>query len=72
MFPRNQTIRLLIAWIGNLFDGVIIETHKFAATVKLTSLQSGQEWHLTNVYGPCAQVEKAVFINWLAHFNEKC
>jgi hypothetical protein len=56
---------LLIAWNRNLFSGDVIDSNRFALTVKLTSLQSGQEWHLTNIYGPCLAEPKADFINWL-------
>jgi exonuclease III len=60
---------LLIAWVGNLFDGVTIETHRFATTVKLTSLHSAQKWFLSNIYGPCAATDKANFINWLYNYD---
>jgi exonuclease III len=60
---------LLIAWVGNFFDGVVIETHRFVATIKLTSLHSGQEWFLSNIYGPCAATDKADFINWLYNYD---
>jgi exonuclease III len=60
---------LLIAWVGNLFDGVTIETNIFATTVKLTSLHLGQEWFLSNIYGPCAAIDKADFINWLYNYD---
>jgi hypothetical protein len=60
---------LLIAWVGNLFDGVTIEMHRFATTVKLTSLHSGQEWFLSNIYGPCAETDKTNFINWLYNYD---
>jgi exonuclease III len=54
---------LLIACNGNLFSGDVIDSNQFALTVKLTSLQSSQEWHLTNIYGPCLAEPKADFIN---------
>jgi hypothetical protein len=59
----------LIAWVGNQFDGVTIESHRFSTTVKLTSLHSGQEWFLSNIYGPCAATDKADFINWLYNYD---
>jgi hypothetical protein len=59
----------LIAWVGNLFDGVTIEMHRFATIVKLTSLHSDQEWFLSNIYGPCAATDKANFINWLCNYD---
>jgi hypothetical protein len=60
---------MLIAWVGNLFDGVVIETHRFTTTIKFTSLQLGQEWFLSNIYGPCAATDKVDFINWLYNYD---
>jgi hypothetical protein len=59
----------LIAWVGNLFDGVVIETHRLPTTIKFTSLQSGQEWFLSNIYGPCAATDKVEFINWVYNYD---
>jgi hypothetical protein len=60
---------LLTAWNGNLFSGTIIDSNRFALTVKLTSLQSGQEWFLTNIYGPCSAIGKAEFTSWLYNYD---
>jgi hypothetical protein len=60
---------LLTAWNGNLFSGDVIDSNRFALTLKLTSLQSSQEWHLTNIYGPCLAKPKADFINWLYNYD---
>jgi hypothetical protein len=56
---------LLIACTGQIFTGTVIETHGFAATVKLIPFQSSQEWFVTNVYGPCEAVAKAKFTTWM-------
>lgn len=37
--------------------------------MKFTSLLSGQGFHLSNIYGPSAPVEKAAFVNWLYNFD---
>jgi hypothetical protein len=60
---------LLTAWNGNLFSRDVIDSNHFALIVKLTSLHSGQEWHLTNIYGPCLAEPKADFINWLYNYD---
>jgi hypothetical protein len=60
---------LLIVWNGNLCSGTVIDTHRFAFTVKLRSLQSSQEWLLTNIYGPCAPGPKAKFTNWFYNYD---
>jgi hypothetical protein len=60
---------LLIVWNGTLFDGVVIDSNRFAITVQLTSLQSGQDFFLTNIYGPCSDTGKAEFTNWLYNYD---
>jgi hypothetical protein len=56
-------------WNGILFDGVVIDSSRFAIIVKLTSLQSGQDFVLTNIYGPCSAVGKDEFTNWLYNYD---
>jgi hypothetical protein len=60
---------LLTVWNGSLLAGVATDINNFVVTVKLASLQSGQEWYLTNVYGPCAPGPKADLTNWLYNFD---
>lgn len=60
---------LLIAWNGTLFDGVLLQAHAYAITVKLTCQISGSSFCLTNIYGPCNADEKSAFINWLYNFD---
>jgi hypothetical protein len=60
---------LLTAWNGNLFSRTVINSNRFALTLKFTSLQSSQEWHLTNIYGPCLAGPKIEFINWLYNYD---
>ena len=44
---------LVINWCSSQFTGQVLHSHKFALTIKLTSLVSNQTWNLTNVYEPC-------------------
>jgi hypothetical protein len=41
----------------------------YSITVKLTSLLTGQYFHLTNIYGVTALADKAGFISWLYNFD---
>jgi hypothetical protein len=54
--------KLLTVWNSSLFSGIVIDMNRFALTVKLTSLQSGQEWFLTNIYEPCSAGGRAGLI----------
>jgi hypothetical protein len=60
---------LLIAWNGNQFSGTVVDMNRFGLTVKLSSLQSEQEWSLSNIYGPCSARAKAEFTNWLYYYD---
>jgi hypothetical protein len=54
---------------GTQFSGVVVDSCRFPITIKLTSLMTGQEWYLTNVYGLCTADGKAEFTNWLYNFD---
>jgi hypothetical protein len=66
--PTSHLISgLLNVWNGSLFAGVATDINNFVVTVKLASL--GQEWYLTNVYGPCAPGPNGDLTNWLYNFD---
>jgi hypothetical protein len=48
---------------------VVVDSCRLAITIKLASLMIGQEWHLTNVYGPCTADGKAEFTNWPYNYD---
>jgi hypothetical protein len=52
-----------------LFSGSVSDSNRFGLTVKLVSLQSGQEIFLTNIYGLCNAVGRAEFTNWLYNYD---
>jgi hypothetical protein len=60
---------LLTVWNDSQFVGEPVDLTSFAINVKLTSLQSGQQWFLLNVYGPCSSNSKADFTNWLYNLD---
>lgn len=37
--------------------------------IKFTTNANGSIFHLSNVYGPSAHVEKANFVNWIYNFD---
>jgi hypothetical protein len=60
---------LLTVWNSSQFIGELIYSGTFAITIKLTSQQSGQQWFLTNIYGPCSSTGRAEFTNWLYNLD---
>jgi hypothetical protein len=60
---------LLTVWNGNQFTRELIYSGTFAINIKLTSLQSGQQWFLSNIYGPCSPTGRAEFTNWLYNID---
>jgi hypothetical protein len=60
---------LLTVWNGNQFSGELIYWGTFAIIIKLASLQSGQQWFLTNRYDPCSPTGRAEFTSWLYNLD---
>jgi hypothetical protein len=60
---------LLIVWNGNLFDGELVFQNAYLITMKFTSHVTRQSFHLTNIYGPAASIDKVVFISCLYNFD---
>jgi hypothetical protein len=60
---------LLTVWNGNQFYRELVDSNSLAITVKLTYLQSHQQWFLSNVYGPCTPNGRADFTNWLYNLD---
>jgi hypothetical protein len=42
-----------------------MHSSKFAITINFNSTQNGEEWRLTDVYGPCPGQERQNFVEWL-------
>jgi exonuclease III len=55
---------LLLIWCSSTFQGQIIEKRVFCITARFTSLHNGDNWFLSNVYGPCVEPERSNFIHW--------
>lgn len=55
---------LLVALNDHLFSGHTVSKNDFSITISFTSKHNGEQWYLTNVYGPCQQAERVIFINW--------
>ena len=60
---------LLIAWNDNLFSGQLEHLNDFSLTIKFTCKLSGTMWKLTNIYGPCQQDARIVFLDWFKEFH---
>ena len=56
---------LITAWMSSVFTGVSVLSESFALGVRFTSTQSNDSWTLVNVYGPCADPNRALFTAWL-------
>jgi hypothetical protein len=55
---------ILVLWSSNVFTGIVTEKLQFSITIQFTSTHNGDQWHLSNVYGPCHEPERSEFINW--------
>ena len=55
---------LLVLWSSSSFVGSVLEKLQFSIGIDFTSVHNGDQWHLTNVYGPCDDPAHADFMNW--------
>jgi hypothetical protein len=55
---------LLTLWSGTTFCGLVVEKEKYCLTVDFLSLHNGDRWTLTNIYGPCVEPDRSIFIDW--------
>ena len=60
---------LLVARNDQVFSGQIYHINAFALSIQITSRHNEEHWILTNVYGPCEQQERLLFIHWLQNFQ---
>ena len=54
-----------MAWNDQVLGGQVFHRNNYAITMQFTSKHNGDQWVLTNIYGPCEQQERHLFINWL-------
>lgn len=60
---------LLIAWNEQIFKGQLYHINEFSLTIHFTSSHNGEQWILSNVYGPCQHQDILNFINWVKDFQ---
>jgi endonuclease/exonuclease/phosphatase family metal-dependent hydrolase len=59
----------LVCWASKFFSAVTFEKHHFAIKLSVTSTHSLEAWTLVVVYGPCRQLDRDLFVNWLYSLN---
>lgn len=60
---------LLIVWNEQVLKGHLYHCNEFALTIQFTSAHTGKIWSLSNVYGPCQQQERTIFLDWFRDFQ---
>jgi hypothetical protein len=55
---------LLTLWSGSTFRGSVIEKEKFYLIVNFISLHNGDNWTLSNIYGPSVEPDRSNFVDW--------
>jgi hypothetical protein len=43
---------------------LVIEKEKFCLTVNFILLHNGDNWTLSNIYGPCVEPDRSNFVDW--------
>jgi exonuclease III len=60
---------ILVCWASNHFSVSTIEKHPIAINLKMLSTHSQISWNLVVVYGPCRQLARDQFVNWLLNLQ---
>ena len=60
---------LLIVWNDQVFQGQLFHSNIYSISISFTSNHNGNNWILTNVYGPSQQEERPLSIDWFKHFQ---
>ena len=53
---------LITVWNSSIFEGTLLDSQQFGMLVKFTSKLNAEVWTLVNVYGPCDQQRRDVFV----------
>lgn len=62
---------ILILWNSAIFSGATLDNLQFGLTIAFTSLHNAETWKMTSVYGPCIELDRTTFVNWL-HSHSIC
>lgn len=60
---------ILVAWIGSMFDGSVVDKQSYAMTISFTYRHNGDLWNLTTVYGSCSEPSRTTFLSWFRSLN---
>lgn len=60
---------LLTMWNSTLFDGTVVHSNAYSITIKFLCRLDHKTFHVSNIYGPAASVQKPDFITWLMNFD---
>lgn len=56
---------IIFLWNSAIFHGNLISTTKSAITVNCITTYNSESWTLVNVYGPCSDSDRVLFVQWL-------
>ena len=63
---------IITIWKGALFQGETLFKNEFSLSIRFTSTQSGEQWILTNIYGPCQLDKRIEFLNRFQDIDMPC
>ena len=58
-----------MAWNDMIFQGECLFKNKYSISIRFTSLLNNHSWILTNIYGPCENLQRLDFIDWFKNIN---
>ena len=66
---RGASGGILTIWNSAIFDGTLVDSKAFGMVINFTSVHNRDSWTLVNVYGPCQQQQRDLFVDWLYHLS---
>ena len=60
---------LLVAWNDAMFQGECLFKNDFSISIRFISVHIGESWILTNIYGPCDEEGRHLFLDWFKNIQ---
>lgn len=60
---------IITIWKSSLLAGNLVYQNEYAISISFTSRYNGDEWLLTNIYGPSTHKGNCNFIEWLKNIH---
>jgi hypothetical protein len=56
---------ILVCWVGAIFAASTVCITRSAVIINFSSKHSAESWTLVSIYGPCNDLDRSLFVQWL-------